>query len=58
MMDRLKQKQADPAGDRDLNRCAQRCVDLASGRYDRLSGQYLDIDDDLAELLQERESGV
>jgi hypothetical protein len=57
MIDRLIQKQADPNGDRDLARCAQRCVDLASGRYDGLSGQYIDIDDDLAELVRRKASG-
>jgi NAD(P)-dependent dehydrogenase (short-subunit alcohol dehydrogenase family) len=31
----------------DLARCAQRCVALASGRYDRLSGRYMELDDDI-----------
>lgn len=30
-----------------LARCAQRCLDLVSGRYDSLSGRYLEIPDDL-----------
>jgi NAD(P)-dependent dehydrogenase (short-subunit alcohol dehydrogenase family) len=34
-----------------LARCAQRCVDLASGRYDALSGRYLTPEDDLDSLL-------
>ena len=33
--------------DPDLARCAQRCVDLASGRYDALSGGYFELPDDL-----------
>ena len=35
----------------DLARCAQRVLDLASGRYDALSGNYYELPDDLdAEL--------
>ena len=37
--------------DPDLARCAQRCVDLASGRYDALSGGYFELPDDLDALL-------
>src|SRR5690606_38276574 len=33
--------------DPDLARCAQRCLDLASGRYDALSGGYFELPDDL-----------
>ncbi len=41
--------------DPDLTRCAQRCVDLASGRYDALSGGYFELPDDLdAELEKKR----
>ena len=47
MVQRLKERRALPDGDRDLARCAQRCVDLASGRFDALSGNYLELDDDL-----------
>jgi NAD(P)-dependent dehydrogenase (short-subunit alcohol dehydrogenase family) len=37
--------------DPDLARCAERCVDLASGKYDALSGGYFELPDDLdAEL--------
>ena len=40
--------------DPDLARCAQRCVDLASGRYDALSGGYFELPDDLdAKLVEE-----
>jgi NAD(P)-dependent dehydrogenase (short-subunit alcohol dehydrogenase family) len=34
-------------------RCAQRCVDLASGKFDALSGRYLTPEDDLQALLQQ-----
>jgi hypothetical protein len=47
MIQRLQDRKAVAGGDRDLARCAQRCVDLASGRYDALSGNYMELDDDL-----------
>jgi NAD(P)-dependent dehydrogenase (short-subunit alcohol dehydrogenase family) len=47
MVGRLRARKDAPDGDRDLARCAQRCVDLASGRYDALSGHYMELDDDL-----------
>jgi NAD(P)-dependent dehydrogenase (short-subunit alcohol dehydrogenase family) len=47
MVGRLRARKDAPGGDRDLARCAQRCVDLASGRYDALSGNYMELDDDL-----------
>jgi len=37
-----------------LARCGQICLDLASGRYDALSGMYLTPQDDLAGLLRRR----
>jgi NAD(P)-dependent dehydrogenase (short-subunit alcohol dehydrogenase family) len=40
----------DPA--QGLERCARRCVELASGRYDALSGRYLTPEDDLDQLLR------
>lgn len=43
--------------DPDLARCAQRCVDLASGRYDALSGGYYELPDDLDEALAEKPRG-
>jgi len=49
---RQKQEEQDPGADRDLGRCAQRCVDLASGRYDALSGLYMELDDDLDGMLR------
>jgi NAD(P)-dependent dehydrogenase (short-subunit alcohol dehydrogenase family) len=47
MVGRLREKQDDPNAASDLALCAQRCVDLASGRYDRLSGRYFEMTDDL-----------
>ena len=49
----LKERKADPGSDRDLLRCAERCVALASGRYDALSGNYLELDDDLEAMLRQ-----
>lgn len=47
MVERLEKASTDPASQNDLARCAQRCVDLASGRYDALSGNYYELPDDL-----------
>ncbi len=44
--------------DPDLARCAQRCLDLASGRYDALSGGYFELPDDLDQLLAERRAAA
>lgn len=52
MVGRLRDKQATPESDGDLARCAQRCADLASGRYDALSGRYLELGDDLEALIR------
>lgn len=52
MVARLREKQADPNKDADLARCAQRCVDLAAGAYDALTGRYLELPDDLDALLR------
>ena len=51
MVGRLKEQSEKKGSDRDLVRCAQRCVDLASGRYDGLSGRYMELPDDLDEML-------
>jgi NAD(P)-dependent dehydrogenase (short-subunit alcohol dehydrogenase family) len=53
MMARLREKQLEPNKDADLARCAQRCLDLASGRYDGLSGRYMELEDDLDAMLRE-----
>jgi 3-oxoacyl-[acyl-carrier protein] reductase len=52
MIEHLKARKADPNSSLDLERCAQRCIDLASGRYDALSGAYLELGDNLDELLR------
>ncbi len=53
MIEHLKARKADPASELDLERCAQRCIDLASGRYDTLSGRYLELSDNLDAMLHE-----
>ena len=53
MMGRLREREADPASAQDLALCAQRVVDLASGRYDALSGGYFEPGDDLDAKLAE-----
>lgn len=53
MMKRLEQKKLEPDSDRDLDRCGRRCVDLASGRLDALSGKYMTLDDDVDAMLRE-----
>ena len=51
MVERLRKAETDPAAQDDLARCAQRVLDLASGKYDALSGNYYELPDDLdAEL--------
>jgi NAD(P)-dependent dehydrogenase (short-subunit alcohol dehydrogenase family) len=55
MVGRL-QAASEKADDGDLARCAQRCVDLASGRYDALSGGYFELPDDLDALVAEKAS--
>jgi len=40
--------------DPDLARCAERCLELASGRYDELSGGYFELPDDLDAKLAEK----
>jgi NAD(P)-dependent dehydrogenase (short-subunit alcohol dehydrogenase family) len=52
MIQALKARKADPDSRLDLDRCAQRCMDLASGRYDELSGGYFELNDDLDEMLR------
>jgi NAD(P)-dependent dehydrogenase (short-subunit alcohol dehydrogenase family) len=52
MVGRLRAKKDEKGGDTDLYRCAQRCVDLASGKYDALSGKYMELTDDLDDMLR------
>lgn len=53
MVARLRQRKDEPDQAQDLARCAERCVALASGRYDALSGRYMELTDDLEEMLRE-----
>jgi NAD(P)-dependent dehydrogenase (short-subunit alcohol dehydrogenase family) len=43
--------------DPDLARCAERCLDLASGKYDALSGGYFELPDDLDAELAKKAAG-
>jgi NAD(P)-dependent dehydrogenase (short-subunit alcohol dehydrogenase family) len=51
MVERLRGREADPAAQADLARCAERVLGLVSGKYDALSGNYYELDDDLDEAL-------
>jgi NAD(P)-dependent dehydrogenase (short-subunit alcohol dehydrogenase family) len=53
MVARLREKQVETSKDADLARCAQRCVDLASGAFDALTGRYLELEDDLDAMLRD-----
>ena len=53
MVGRLEEMAGHADGDADLARCAQRCVDLFSGRYDALSGRYMELPDDLDAMTRE-----
>jgi len=57
MIERLKERKAAPDPLLDLDRCAQRCLDLASGRYDGLTGSYSELQDDLDEMLRQARMG-
>ena len=51
LIERIENVEHEYGTDPDLARCAQRCLDLASGKYDALSGGYFELPDDLdAEL--------
>jgi NAD(P)-dependent dehydrogenase (short-subunit alcohol dehydrogenase family) len=53
MVERLRSVRESPHRNADLMRCAQRCLDLASGRYSGLSGRYLELSDDLDVALRD-----
>jgi NAD(P)-dependent dehydrogenase (short-subunit alcohol dehydrogenase family) len=58
MIEHLKARKADANSKLDLDRCAQRCVELASGRYDELTGSYIELNDNLDAMLRKaRETG-
>jgi FtsZ-interacting cell division protein YlmF len=56
MIEHLKARKADPNSTKDLDRCAQRCVDLASGRFDALSGGYFELHENLEDLLRKAQA--
>ena len=53
MVGRIQEKSAGEDSAEGLGRCAQRCFDLVSGRYDALTGGYFEIPDDLDAMLAE-----
>ncbi len=57
MVGRIQARRDSPDRDADLVRCARRCLALASGRYDALSGRYMELDDDLEAMRLSAESG-
>jgi NAD(P)-dependent dehydrogenase (short-subunit alcohol dehydrogenase family) len=54
LIERIENVEHEYGTDPDLARCAQRCVDLASGKYDALSGGYFELPDDLDATLKEK----
>jgi len=53
MVGRLQEAASGESVAAGLAACAQRCFDLASGRYDALSGRYMEIPDDLDAMIEE-----
>jgi NAD(P)-dependent dehydrogenase (short-subunit alcohol dehydrogenase family) len=51
MVRRLHELKATQGSEQGIDWCTDRCVGLASGRYDLLSGRYIDRTDDPQELL-------
>lgn len=56
MVGRLRAAENDPNAQADLVRCADRCLELASGKYDALSGNYYELPDDLDAALSDKEA--
>ena len=56
MVKRLQARKQEAHAGADLERCQQRCVDLASGRYDVLSGKYMVLDNDLDDMVLQMET--
>ncbi|MGH8218459.1 MAG: SDR family NAD(P)-dependent oxidoreductase [Steroidobacteraceae bacterium] len=52
MVERIRARRDSPDRDADLARCSERCLALASGRYDALSGRYMELDDDIDAMLR------
>jgi NAD(P)-dependent dehydrogenase (short-subunit alcohol dehydrogenase family) len=53
MVERLNQMKGKVGPQEGMEWCTNRCVGLASGRYDALSGRYIDRTDDPDELLKQ-----
>jgi NAD(P)-dependent dehydrogenase (short-subunit alcohol dehydrogenase family) len=53
MVERLHELKAEQRPDDGMEWCTDRCVAFASGRYDALSGRYIDRTDDLDEMLRQ-----
>jgi NAD(P)-dependent dehydrogenase (short-subunit alcohol dehydrogenase family) len=58
MVARIRARKDSPDRDADLARCTRRCLDLASGRYDVLSGRYMELDDDIDAMRLQAESAA
>lgn len=56
MVERLRQRETDPKAQDDLARCAERVLALVSGKYDLLSGNYYELEDDLGKALADRKA--
>ncbi|MCP5144117.1 MAG: SDR family oxidoreductase [Gammaproteobacteria bacterium] len=56
MVGRLNALAESAGSDDDLRRCGERCVALASGRYDALSGSYMELPDDPEVLLAAKQA--
>jgi len=56
MVERLHELRGTQSPDDGMQWCTDRCVALASGRYDALSGRYIDRTDDPDELVRRMES--
>jgi NAD(P)-dependent dehydrogenase (short-subunit alcohol dehydrogenase family) len=57
MVARLREREADPAAEGDLARCAERVLALVSGKYDALSGNYYELDENIDAALAKRFAG-
>lgn len=55
LVDRINAHPHEFGTDPDLARCGQRVLDLVSGKYDALSGNYYELPDDLDEALKKLE---
>lgn len=54
MVKHLRARKEDQEAQGDLDRCGERCVVLASGKYDALSGCFMEPHDDLDAMLKKK----